>query len=32
MADWDSIDSVVTQTLGRVFDFLLKLQKLGRVF
>ena len=32
MADWDSIDRVVTQTLDRAFDFLLRLQKLGRVF
>ena len=32
MADWDSMDRVTTQTLGRAFDFLLSLQKLGRVF
>ena len=39
VADWDSVSRVVTQTrgwafqtLGRAFDFRLRLQKLGRAF
>ena len=32
VADWNSMDRVITQTRGRAFSFLLNPQKLGRVF
>ena len=32
MTDWDSMGRVATQTIDRAFDFLLWLEKLGRVF